>query len=177
MSPRSGRSPNGGLASRRGWIGSVARFWETTYAADYVGLVALITAYILVGPIHRCPWIRFQISADSILSRTISPNVLSQQPQHPIPPCACRTCISWLEYILRRRCASHITASCSWCLERRCTQIPSHYSWVIRIVCQLPSLSQSSHSLLSHQDRPHNFHNRYSQECRGEDSSRFNSSM
>ena len=28
MSPRTGRSPNGGLAAQTGWIGSVARFWE-----------------------------------------------------------------------------------------------------------------------------------------------------
>ena len=65
MSPRSGRSPPGGLASRTGWIGSVARFWEAcllssiikyttnksiqkTYAPDYVGFAVLITAYILV---------------------------------------------------------------------------------------------------------------------------------
>jgi hypothetical protein len=28
MSPRTGRSPSGGLAAQTGWIGSVARFWE-----------------------------------------------------------------------------------------------------------------------------------------------------
>ncbi|KAG0645806.1 putative diacylglycerol pyrophosphate phosphatase 1 [Hyphodiscus hymeniophilus] len=57
MSPRSGRSPNGGLTSRTGWIGSVARFWEKTYAPDYVGFAALITAYMLIQflmePFHR----------------------------------------------------------------------------------------------------------------------------
>ena len=30
MSPRTGRSPNGGLAAQTGWIGSVARFWEVS---------------------------------------------------------------------------------------------------------------------------------------------------
>ncbi|KAF8850112.1 acid phosphatase/Vanadium-dependent haloperoxidase [Acephala macrosclerotiorum] len=55
--PRNTRSPSGGLASRTGWIGSVARFWEKTYAPDYVGLALLLTAYILlvflVEPFHR----------------------------------------------------------------------------------------------------------------------------
>jgi len=57
MSPRSGRSPSGGLASRSGWIGSVARFWEKTYAPDYVGFALLVTAYMLIQffmePFHR----------------------------------------------------------------------------------------------------------------------------
>jgi diacylglycerol diphosphate phosphatase/phosphatidate phosphatase len=55
--PRNTRSPTGGLASRTGWIGSIARFWEKTYAPDYVGLALLLTAYILlvflVEPFHR----------------------------------------------------------------------------------------------------------------------------
>ncbi|KAE8445082.1 hypothetical protein EG329_013797 [Mollisiaceae sp. DMI_Dod_QoI] len=56
MTPK-GRSPTGGLAARTGWIGSIARFWEKTYAADYVGLALLLTAYLLlqflVEPFHR----------------------------------------------------------------------------------------------------------------------------
>jgi len=56
MSSRSGRS-NGGLAARTGFVGSIARFWEKTYAPDYVGLALLLTAYILVQffmePFHR----------------------------------------------------------------------------------------------------------------------------
>jgi len=54
---RNGRSPTGGLPARTGWIGSVARFWEKTYAPDYVGLALLLSAYILlvflVEPFHR----------------------------------------------------------------------------------------------------------------------------
>ncbi|KAH8684505.1 phosphatidic acid phosphatase type 2/haloperoxidase [Tricladium varicosporioides] len=57
MSPRSSRSPSRGLASQTGWIGSVARFWEKTYAPDYVGLLLLATAYVviefLMEPFHR----------------------------------------------------------------------------------------------------------------------------
>jgi diacylglycerol diphosphate phosphatase/phosphatidate phosphatase len=40
-----------------GFIGSAARFWEKTYAPDYVGFVLLLTAYMLVEylvePFHR----------------------------------------------------------------------------------------------------------------------------
>jgi len=55
--PPNGRSSNGGLAAQTGWIGSVARFWEKTYAPDYVGFVLLLAAYFLVQfliePFHR----------------------------------------------------------------------------------------------------------------------------
>jgi diacylglycerol diphosphate phosphatase / phosphatidate phosphatase len=37
-----------GLAARRGLVGSIARFWSRTYAPDYVALVFLTTAYIVV---------------------------------------------------------------------------------------------------------------------------------
>ncbi|KAF4631138.1 hypothetical protein G7Y89_g6994 [Cudoniella acicularis] len=57
MSPRGSRSPAQGLAGQTGWIGSVARFWEKTYAPDYVGLVLLATAYLVIEfimePFHR----------------------------------------------------------------------------------------------------------------------------
>lgn len=57
MSPRKSRSPNRGLAARTGWIGSLARFWEKTYAPDYVGFALLLTAYFLISflvkPFHR----------------------------------------------------------------------------------------------------------------------------
>ncbi|TGO69489.1 hypothetical protein BOTNAR_0010g00250 [Botryotinia narcissicola] len=53
---RIGRN-NGGLTSKPGWIGAVARFWEKSYAPDYVGFVLLLTAYILIEflqePFHR----------------------------------------------------------------------------------------------------------------------------
>ncbi|KAH8587128.1 phosphatidic acid phosphatase type 2/haloperoxidase [Bisporella sp. PMI_857] len=55
--PRSTRSPPLGLAAQTGWIGSLARFWEKTYAPDYVGFLLLVAAYILivsfVTPFHR----------------------------------------------------------------------------------------------------------------------------
>lgn len=55
--PRPSRSPSGGLTSNPGWIGSIARFWEKTYAPDYVGFSLLLTAYILIQffaePFHR----------------------------------------------------------------------------------------------------------------------------
>merc|ERR1712093_845618 len=56
---RNTRSPSRslGLAAQTGWIGAVARFWEKTYAADYLGFALLLTAYILlvtfVEPFHR----------------------------------------------------------------------------------------------------------------------------
>ncbi|KAM3085789.1 hypothetical protein ACMFMG_002851 [Clarireedia jacksonii] len=54
---RTGRPGNGGLASKSGWIGSVARFWTKTYAPDYVGFAVLLTAYCLIEflqkPFHR----------------------------------------------------------------------------------------------------------------------------
>lgn len=37
-----------GLTSKPGVVGAVARFWQKTYAPDYVGLAALIAAYIVV---------------------------------------------------------------------------------------------------------------------------------
>jgi diacylglycerol diphosphate phosphatase/phosphatidate phosphatase len=42
-----GRATNG-LTSKPGVIGAVARFWQKTYAPDYVGLAVLIAAYIVV---------------------------------------------------------------------------------------------------------------------------------
>jgi diacylglycerol diphosphate phosphatase/phosphatidate phosphatase len=61
---RNARTPGEGLAAQSGWIGSVARFWEVgggivwdgvvlmnaqkTYAPDYVGLIILVSAYMLV---------------------------------------------------------------------------------------------------------------------------------
>ncbi|KAL3421647.1 pap2 domain protein [Phlyctema vagabunda] len=57
MPPRSLRSRSPGLAAQQGWIGSVARFWEKTYAPDYVGFAFLLVAYFLVQllltPFHR----------------------------------------------------------------------------------------------------------------------------
>ncbi|CAG8953654.1 hypothetical protein HYFRA_00010113 [Hymenoscyphus fraxineus] len=54
---RSTRSPDHGLTARQGWIGSIARFWEKTYAPDYIGLAILTTAYFLIEflqePFHR----------------------------------------------------------------------------------------------------------------------------
>ncbi|KAK6602151.1 pap2 domain protein [Botrytis cinerea] len=53
---RIGRN-TGGLTSKPGWIGAVARFWEKSYAPDYVGFVLLLTAYVLIEflqePFHR----------------------------------------------------------------------------------------------------------------------------
>ncbi|OBT86486.1 hypothetical protein VE02_04939 [Pseudogymnoascus sp. 03VT05] len=46
-----------GLTSKPGVIGAVARFWQKTYAPDYVGLAVLIAAYIVLEfnttPFHR----------------------------------------------------------------------------------------------------------------------------
>jgi diacylglycerol diphosphate phosphatase/phosphatidate phosphatase len=45
---------DGGLTAKRGFLGSITRFWQRTYAPDYVGLSALLVAYILViSPIFR----------------------------------------------------------------------------------------------------------------------------
>jgi len=55
--PRPSRSPDGGLAAQTGWIGSIARFWQKTYAPDYLGFALLLTAYFsiqfFVEPFHR----------------------------------------------------------------------------------------------------------------------------
>jgi hypothetical protein len=37
-----------GLAAKPGTLGAVARFWQSTYAPDYVSLVLLTTAYFMV---------------------------------------------------------------------------------------------------------------------------------
>lgn len=42
-----GRANPRGLVAREDWIGSVARFWQRTYAPDYVGVTILAVAYIL----------------------------------------------------------------------------------------------------------------------------------
>jgi diacylglycerol diphosphate phosphatase/phosphatidate phosphatase len=39
---------NTGLVARQDWIGSIARFWQRTYAPDYVGLTFLLASYIFV---------------------------------------------------------------------------------------------------------------------------------
>lgn len=46
--PSPPRRNSSGLAAKRGFVGSVARFWQKTYAPDYVGLTILVVAYILV---------------------------------------------------------------------------------------------------------------------------------
>jgi diacylglycerol diphosphate phosphatase/phosphatidate phosphatase len=64
--PRSSQSPDGNLAARTGWIGSLARFWQVishscspkaslltsclkkTYAPDYLGFTLLMAAYFSV---------------------------------------------------------------------------------------------------------------------------------
>ncbi|KAI1499915.1 PAP2 superfamily protein [Biscogniauxia marginata] len=44
-------------ARQGGWPSSIAKFWNTSYAPDYVGFTALLTAYLLiqffVEPFHR----------------------------------------------------------------------------------------------------------------------------
>ncbi|KFY47098.1 hypothetical protein V495_02101 [Pseudogymnoascus sp. VKM F-4514 (FW-929)] len=51
-----GRATNG-LTSKPGVIGAVARFWQKTYAPDYVGVAVLVAAYIVLEfkttPFHR----------------------------------------------------------------------------------------------------------------------------
>ncbi|KAL2133835.1 hypothetical protein VTI74DRAFT_1558 [Chaetomium olivicolor] len=48
---------NSGLAYQGGILGSFSRFWDRTYASDYIGLVLLLTGYLLiqffVEPFHR----------------------------------------------------------------------------------------------------------------------------
>ncbi|KAH8760299.1 phosphatidic acid phosphatase type 2/haloperoxidase [Hyaloscypha finlandica] len=55
--PRSSQSPDGSLAARTGWVGSLARFWQKTYAPDYLGYALLMAAYFsiqfFVEPFHR----------------------------------------------------------------------------------------------------------------------------
>jgi len=55
--PTSTQSPQGRLATQTGWLGSVARFWQKTYAPDYVGFSILLLGYIMivlfVEPFHR----------------------------------------------------------------------------------------------------------------------------
>lgn len=55
--PRDTLSPIRKLATQTGWMGSIARFWERTYAPDYVGFTLLLIAYILIQffaePFHR----------------------------------------------------------------------------------------------------------------------------
>jgi diacylglycerol diphosphate phosphatase / phosphatidate phosphatase len=40
--------PDSGLVATRGTFGAVARFWQRTFAPDYVGLVVLIISYSMV---------------------------------------------------------------------------------------------------------------------------------
>ncbi|PMD15788.1 acid phosphatase/Vanadium-dependent haloperoxidase [Hyaloscypha hepaticicola] len=55
--PRRSQSPDRGLATRTGWIGSIARFWQKTYAADYLGVALLMAGYFslafFINPFHR----------------------------------------------------------------------------------------------------------------------------
>ena len=49
MPSRAPRQDHGGVTSRSGIVGAVARFWQRTYAPDYVGFAMLLTAYLLVS--------------------------------------------------------------------------------------------------------------------------------
>ncbi|KAI9803581.1 MAG: hypothetical protein M1825_001924 [Sarcosagium campestre] len=65
MPPRRRSTSNGGsrasisdkLVRRAGIVGSIARFWQRSYAADYVGLLIILVGYVLmkifVEPFHR----------------------------------------------------------------------------------------------------------------------------
>ncbi|SLM39805.1 pap2 domain protein [Lasallia pustulata] len=48
---------NGGMMKQQGFMGSVSRFWQRSYAADYVGFAMLLVAYLLMEllmePFHR----------------------------------------------------------------------------------------------------------------------------
>ncbi|KAH8816025.1 phosphatidic acid phosphatase type 2/haloperoxidase [Xylogone sp. PMI_703] len=49
--------PGAGLAASTGWFGSVARFYQKSYAADYLGLAFMFAGYMVteyfVTPFHR----------------------------------------------------------------------------------------------------------------------------
>lgn len=55
--PRHSSTASIAAKARPGFFGSVARFWERIYAPDYVGLMLLIAAYLLIQffmePFHR----------------------------------------------------------------------------------------------------------------------------
>jgi len=57
--PRQGPSatPRSGSTQRPGVLGAVARFWQRSYAADYLGFAMLLTAYMtiqfFIEPFHR----------------------------------------------------------------------------------------------------------------------------
>jgi hypothetical protein len=41
-----------GLVASRGALGAVARFWQRTFAPDYIGLVLLIIGYFMVRSVY-----------------------------------------------------------------------------------------------------------------------------
>ncbi|KAF2494630.1 acid phosphatase/Vanadium-dependent haloperoxidase [Lophium mytilinum] len=55
--PQSNHRRINSLTQSPGFVGSFARFWQRSYASDYVGLAVLLTAYILLQffaePFHR----------------------------------------------------------------------------------------------------------------------------
>lgn len=55
-SHRDGRKPKS-MASNYSYLDALMRFWERSYAADYLGLALLLTAYFLIqffiDPFHK----------------------------------------------------------------------------------------------------------------------------
>lgn len=81
-SPSSKARRSSGLSQRPGLEGSVARFWQRSYAADYVGFALLITAYMFVRSLsllRSMPtdyWVLFRFNSSSSLSTACSLSII-----------------------------------------------------------------------------------------------------
>lgn len=71
-----------------GILGAIGRFWQRSYAPDYLGFALLVTAHVLVRKrmdekVHLLTY-----CIDGLLLRTIPSHVLPRRPVQVIPACS-----------------------------------------------------------------------------------------
>lgn len=72
-----------------GFIGSISRFWNRSYAPDYVGFALLLVAYSLVRPSASIQSKDSDPCLDTSTRRAFPPHVLLGQYINTIPPRRC----------------------------------------------------------------------------------------
>ena len=128
-----------------GFIGATGRFWQRSYAPDYLGFALLITAYILVQQKSTyAQTYALTHSSASLLCHTIPSHVLPGRPIEILPPRARRKSPSPLVIWVWRRSA----------LDRhRCVGIDLT-TWIPSSTC----LNTRSFHQLGSDPLPHRYH-------------------
>lgn len=151
---------NRSVMDQPGLQGAIQRFWQRSYAADYLGYVLLQVAYL--GVCFSILSFVVTEPPETVLSRNIANSHKEQaahnslqallypiRSSHPLPICCPRTSHGCTEYHLCRTRPSRLLHSLRCPRSARFTQISRHYS-------RLP-----------HQRYADQLHHRRNQECRG----------